>query len=557
MNISKNKGYEGLSEESELYYSKAEAYKEFSAAEDYKGKIVEFLVPRIKDKVVIDLCCGNGKYAKLLSTYTKKYIGIDKSLAQINIANSRKYDGNVVFIQDSVESISLKKETADVIISTWGLGTVQGDERKQNAISESIRLLKPQGVIYLIENDTKDEFQSIRGEDYSERTRTYNEWLVKNGFTRITNVQTDFEFKSVEEARNIFLAIWGEKIASDIKKKKITHNVVIFKLEKKEKIKDVLERVKETASQVVRKSEHVHIDPTSLSNFANNLVKQDFVHWIEQAPYNLRSLSTKERLQLLVLFNAVSFSYWGNPKWTIEYKGEKYDGSWAMLISFIRAYKNGKPIFDSVYLSSLSLDEWRDITKGNVEIPLLEERLNNLREVGQALAKRYDGNFENLLIKANYDAVKIINILASEFPCFTDVAEYNGRTVYFFKRAQALIEDIHRWFKGKEIEKIKNVQNLTACADYKLPQILREKGILEYSQNLAIKIDNDQELVSGSKEEIEIRANTILAVDLILNELRKRMPNLLAADINDYLWLESQRKVNGRKPYHKVRTTAY
>jgi len=98
---------------------------------------------------------------------------------------------------------------------------------------------------------------------------------------------------------------------------------------------------------------------------------------------------------------------------------------------------------------------------------------------------------------------------------------------------------------------------LTACADYKLPQILRKLEILNYSRELAEKVDNKIELKKGCEEEIEIRASTIWTVKFIENELEKKIPKIDSLHVNDHLWLMSQNKSLGDKPYHRIRTTAY
>ena len=58
--------------------------------------------------------------------------------------------------------------------------------------------------------------------------------------------------------------------------------------------------------------------------------------------------------------------------------------------------------------------------------------------------------------------------------------------------------------------------------------------------------------MKDSEEEVEIRANTIWANELIKKELKKKIPNINSIHVNDHLWLLGQ-----CKPYHLTRTTAY
>ena len=52
-------------------------------------------------------------------------------------------------------------------------------------------------------------------------------------------------------------------------------------------------------------------------------------------------------------------------------------------------------------------------------------------------------------------------------------------------------------------------------ADYRVPQTLCHWGILKYSPELTAIVQNKQEMQSGSSYESEIRAATVVAVELL------------------------------------------
>jgi len=56
-------------------------------------------------------------------------------------------------------------------------------------------------------------------------------------------------------------------------------------------------------------------------------------------------------------------------------------------------------------------------------------------------------------------------------------------------------------------------------ADYRVPQILRHKGIFKYSEGLTKAIDSEQELAYSSESEVELRAATVVIVDRIFNKI--------------------------------------
>jgi len=67
-----------------------------------------------------------------------------------------------------------------------------------------------------------------------------------------------------------------------------------------------------------------------------------------------------------------------------------------------------------------------------------------------------------------------------------------------------------------------NKEELTMFADYRVPQILRHLGMFTYSEELAALIDTETELGFSSVWEVEIRAATIVAVDMIMAAIRDK-----------------------------------
>ena len=65
------------------------------------------------------------------------------------------------------------------------------------------------------------------------------------------------------------------------------------------------------------------------------------------------------------------YSYWGEPKWTIDFRGQSQDGAWGMLGSIARAVVDeGLSLFDGATLASISASDLRHILRGNVETPI-------------------------------------------------------------------------------------------------------------------------------------------------------------------------------------------
>ena len=153
--------------------------------------------------------------------------------------------------------------------------------------------------------------------------------------------------------------------------------------------------------------------------------------------------------------------------------------------------------------------------------------------------------------------LNLVRLLTEKLASFRDVAEYLGSRVFFYKRAQIFAADLHAAFDGKGWGSFKDIDKLTAFADYKLPQVLRHLGIFDYAEALAQKVDEKIHLDEGSPEEIEIRANTIWAVELIQRELEQMGKRLRSIEIDWILWNLGQGMEFRVKPYHRTLTIFY
>lgn len=109
----------------------------------------------VKDKVVLDIACGEGYGSDFLSNYAKKVIGVDIDENSINHAKSKYKKENLEFITGSVSNIPIKgNKIFDVIVSFETIEHV--DEETQNMfIQEVKRLLKEDGI-FIVSTPNKE-----------------------------------------------------------------------------------------------------------------------------------------------------------------------------------------------------------------------------------------------------------------------------------------------------------------------------------------------------------------------------------------------------------------
>jgi hypothetical protein len=272
---------------------------------------------------------------------------------------------------------------------------------------------------------------------------------------------------------------------------------------------------------------------------------------------------TERTLNWMLLVDAMNFCFWGEKgqlRWAVEYRGQTYNGYLAEAASLVRAVEEDFPVWDAGYLAELSEADLRQIFRpmpGMPEIPLFAERLVNSREVGRVLLARYDGQFARAVEASNGNAIALARRIIEDFPSFRDVSVYDGAEVRFYKRAQICVADLHGILGGEGWGKLSDLDQLTIFADYKLPRVLRAEGILVYGADLAERVDRLKLLLPGSPEEVEIRAATIWAGELLRRALSAHGIQALASEIDYYLWTLSQKPSPDERPYHRTRTIYY
>jgi hypothetical protein len=324
-------------------------------------------------------------------------------------------------------------------------------------------------------------------------------------------------------------------------------------------MRPVMFKVLTTAKTVAEKSLHVLINHEALRKFAREFAmgRSPVPSW--DAEHHFRG-NEEETAAYLLAVDTVNFCFWppaGEKKWEISYKGKTYSGYYGLAVSFKKALESGVSLTDASFLNSLTLKQLRDVLAGTGVLQLVEERLRNLKELGRVLLDRYNGRASELVAAAGSSAVKLVEILARDLSSFRDQAAYHGQDVFFYKRAQLYAADLHGALGGKGLGSFRDMKELTAFADYKLPQVLRHVGVFEYTPGVAEKVDRMIHLDPGSEEEVEIRANTIWGVERIRQEMERLGKEVRPSEIDWLLWNLGQEDRFRAKPYHRTVSIFY
>lgn len=253
----------------------------------------------------------------------------------------------------------------------------------------------------------------------------------------------------------------------------------------------------------------------------------------------------KHLIDYIFLIDSLNFSFWSDTPCTINGK-RGYAG-------FVSALSKCERIWDPLVYGYLNFEEVQDLFKTDQGecLPMCKERWEIMTSNAHILKDRFDGTARRILEMADFDAIRIVEIITENFPNFNDTADYKGQSVSFHKRAQIFVADVYSAVGCPDF--IKNIEKLTMFADYRVPQVLLSMNILIYSDRLLRTLE-ERLLVCGEPMEVEIRAASIQAVELLCKKMGK-----CAFAIDYALWDyagDHWEQVNSFS-IHKIRTIYY
>lgn len=269
-------------------------------------------------------------------------------------------------------------------------------------------------------------------------------------------------------------------------------------------------------------------------------------------------------IDVTMLIAALNFAFTDfdtGVKFEVERGGETHSDSEAMFVRIAEALEAGVPIDDGGYMAQVSRDDLAEIFRGNIEMPMLDERAEILNQIGETLVDRYDGSFSNFVrdcapaMYAGGDG--LLERLIQEFPRFNDVSEYHGHQVEIFKLAQLALWSLHMALQESGEWHLTDLHNMTAFADYIVPVALRLMNLISYSDTLENRIVRGEIIERDSDEEIEIRAHTLYATALLtdtINQIRPVEAQLVIPQIDYRLWKTYHATF---WPHHLTRTVMY
>jgi hypothetical protein len=282
---------------------------------------------------------------------------------------------------------------------------------------------------------------------------------------------------------------------------------------------DVVTKVREISHDILSKSDAVKINMPGVEKVAHNLANALLSEWHEQQPSGdeVRSEVCRE-----LVASAINYCYWFGGS------GIRPCGA-----SSARMYEllHENWTEDSYFDLEAFLDKFYSAMALN-RFPLLEYRYAHLREListyrplCESIAKHADGS----------TPIPTIERIVTAVPGFA--------SDLFLKRVQLFIIQLNRKIG------LFSTEQLTIPADYQVPKVLHELECIVYSPDLENKVMSEMLIASGSKEEVSIRAATVIACDKIA-----QAAGVNCMVVDNFLWQSRQLCT---KPFHLTITTDY
>jgi len=242
-----------------------------------------------------------------------------------------------------------------------------------------------------------------------------------------------------------------------------------------------------------------------------------------------------------IAMNSINYMFWskGADGAFIRYQHHGQIGALAMTAAFQDAWADPASPIARARDSKIPLTV-ADIQATFGPMPDPESRVRILNEV--LLSPKLGQFAERAAAIAHGEAGAYNTELAAELADAFPHAYGDG----VLKKAQLAVSGLWREAASRGFQ---GACDLTAFADYQIPNVLRAMGLIHYDPELAARIDAGAIIPAHSADERAIRGASILAIEGLAKQ-----QGVSVADVDYWIWLKRKEPTT---PFHLTYTDAY
>jgi hypothetical protein len=175
---------------------------------------------------------------------------------------------------------------------------------------------------------------------------------------------------------------------------------------------------------VIEASRDVRTNLDKIAEHANWLAYEELPFPEFILPFGV-SCNRNQTIDFILVSTAINFAFTDfstHEVFQVDFAGKRWWDAEAMFACMKRALDEGVPLLDGHYLGSVSRADLERIFQGATPMPLLDERAELLRSVGEVLSTHYGGRFHRLVDSAPprlyHSGRGLLERLIAEFPRF-------------------------------------------------------------------------------------------------------------------------------------------
>lgn len=298
----------------------------------------------------------------------------------------------------------------------------------------------------------------------------------------------------------------------------------------------IFDVIRTRSEQVACKSRWVHIDERALGQCADRLDLLSTYEMSHSAEHHLLHRGD-DTLAYFLILDTINFGSGYFPYIDKESGASGY----FTVAKCLKSWMESDGVPSAKQLESLTPEDLHGIfhqRSDNLHAnELMELFARALTQLGAWLSLEFQGDYGAVFANADSAEDVVESLLKMQF--FRDVARYGDFEVPFLKRAQILVQDVALADPGNETLMYPDLEKLTVFADNLLPYVFKAEGVFVYEPWLAERIERGELIAPSSVEEVELRACTVHAAELLRKTVSHVRP-ITSRELDFRLWQRGQ-----------------